>query len=140
MVPINAKGMTVRSAATLIAIAALTGCAAFDEGANVLAGDVHTNPLACSRQLVGSNRPQHSELDSGDIRFVNWNIQKGGDPQWTTDLATFQGDPDLMVLQEVPLNPTDLPPRPGRTGERGGLARARGPTPAAGLLILDIFD
>ena len=104
MVPINAKGMTVRSAATLIAIAALTGCAAFDEGANVLASDVHTNPLACSRQLVGSNRPQHSELDSGDIRFVNWNIQKGGDPQWTTDLATFQGDPDLMVLQEVPLN------------------------------------
>ena len=36
--------------------------------------------------------------------MVNWNIQKGGDPQWTTDLAAFQSDPDLMVFQEAPLN------------------------------------
>ena len=90
----------------MIAIAALTGCASFDESASVLAGSSHTDLLACSRQLVGSNQSAHGELDSGDIRLVNWNIQKGGDPQWTTDLATFQGDPDLMVLQEVPLNST----------------------------------
>ena len=62
------------------------------------------DPLTCSSQLVGSSRSAQGELDSGDIRMVTWNIQKGGDPQWTTDLATFQGDPDLMVLQEAPLN------------------------------------
>ena len=104
MITVNTKGITVRSAATLIAIAALVGCAVLDENANVLSGDVYTSPLACSSQLVGSSRSAQGELDSSDIRMVNWNIQKGGDPQWTTDLATFQGDPDLMVLQEAPLN------------------------------------
>jgi hypothetical protein len=84
--------------ATLVVIAAVTGCAVFDESANVLTGDVHTNPLACSSQLVGSDPSAHGELDSGDIRLVNWNIQRGGDPQWTTDLENFLGDPDLMVL------------------------------------------
>ena len=104
MITVNTKGITVRSAATLIAIAALVGCAVLDENANVLSGDVYTSPLACSSQLVGSSRSAQGELDSSDIRMVNWNIQKGGDPQWTTDLATIQGDPDLMVLQEAPLN------------------------------------
>lgn len=104
MIPAIEKEMTIRSATTLIAFAALTGCAVVDESANRLAGDVHTDPLACGSQLVGSSRSAQGELDSGDIRMVNWNIQKGGDPQWTTDLTTFQGDPDLMVLQEAPLN------------------------------------
>ncbi len=104
MVPTNEKEMTIRSATTLIAFAALTGCAVIDESANRLAGDVHTDPLACTSQLVGSSRSTQGELDSGDIRMVNWNIQKGGDPQWTTDLATFQSDPDLMIFQEAPLN------------------------------------
>lgn len=104
MILVNAKGMTIRSAAIMIATAALTGCASFDESAGVLAGDIHTDTLACSRQLVGSDRSAHGSLDSGNIRLVNWNIQKGGNPQWTTDLATLQGEPDLMVLQEVSLN------------------------------------
>ena len=104
MVLANKKEMTIRSATTLLAFAALTGCAVVDESSNRLASDVHLDPLTCSSQLVGSSRSAQGELDSGDIRMVNWNIQKGGDPQWTTDLATFQGDPDLMVLQEAPLN------------------------------------
>jgi len=104
MVPANKKETTIRSATTLIAFAALTGCAVVDESADRLASDVHIDPLTCRSQLVGSSRSAQGELNSGDIRMVNWNIQKGGDPQWTTDLATFQGDPDLMVLQEAPLN------------------------------------
>jgi len=104
VVPANEKEIAIRSATTLFAIAALTGCAAIDESADKLAGNVHTDPLACGNQLVGSSRSAQGELDSSDIRMVNWNIQKGGDPQWTTDLATFQGDPDLMILQEAPLD------------------------------------
>jgi hypothetical protein len=96
--------MVMRLAITLIVFAALTGCVAIDESANRLASGVHMDPLTCSSQLVGSSRSAQGELDSGDIRMVNWNIQKGGDPHWTTDLTTFQGDPDLMVLQEAPLD------------------------------------
>ncbi len=65
---------------------------------------VQTNPDACSSQLVGNDRSAHDELDSGNIRLLNWNIQKGGDPRWTIDLATFQGDPDLMIFQEAALS------------------------------------
>jgi len=94
----------VRVPATLIAIASLTGCAVTDDNVNAVASDIHTNAQACSSQLVGSHRSANGALDSGDIRLVNWNIQKGSDSEWTTDLATNQGSPDLMVLQEVPLN------------------------------------
>jgi len=104
MVTFNTMGIIARSAATVIAIAALCGCSVLDESSIVRAGDVHTNPQACSSQLVGSNRSTQGELDSGDIRLLNWNIEKGDDPQWTTDLAASESDPDLMVLQEVPLN------------------------------------
>lgn len=113
--------ISMRSLATLIAITAVTGCATFtgpatqSESTRVSGtanigyqqGDIdafQTDPEACSRQLVGSARSHHDELDSSDIRMVNWNIQKGGDPGWTTDLATFQGEPDLMILQEASLN------------------------------------
>ena len=104
MLPINAKEMTVKSTATLLAVAALSGCAGFDEESNVLTGDVHTSSLACSSQLVGSHSSTHGQIDSENIRFLNWNIQKGGDSQWATDLATYEGNTDLMVLQEAPLN------------------------------------
>jgi len=75
--------MPVKPTITLIAIVALTGCVVINESVNALSSDVHTDPLTCSTQLVGNSRSAHGELDSGDIRLVNWNIQKGGDPQWT---------------------------------------------------------
>ena len=103
MTPANENRMPVKPTITLIAIVALTGCVVINESVNALSSDVHTDPLTCSTQLVGNSRSAHGELDSGDIRLVNWNIQKGGDPQWTNDLVTFEGAPDLMVLQEVPI-------------------------------------
>lgn len=101
---VSAKRMTVRTAATLIAIAALSACAVSADSTHAQAGDVPTNPLDCSSQLIGSSVSAHGALDSSDIRLVNWNIQKGGDPEWTTDFATLLDNPDLMVLQEAPLN------------------------------------
>jgi len=88
--------------ATLIAMLALTGCAVVDESASTLTAGVHAGPLACSSQLVGSSVSAHGQLDSGDIQLVNWNIQKGGDPEWSNDLLAVPGDPDLMILQEAP--------------------------------------
>jgi len=90
--------------ASFFAIASLSGCAVHEEGADALSSDIHTNPQACSNQLVGSHRSASGALDSEDIHLVNWNIQKGGNSTWTTDLATSENGPDLMILQEVPLN------------------------------------
>ena len=104
MLSINTIKKTVRVPALLIAVVSLTGCAVLDENINVQASDVHTTPLTCSNQLVGSHESVDGALDSADIRLVNWNIQKGGDPEWSTDLATFEGAPNLTVLQEVPLD------------------------------------
>lgn len=87
---------------TLVAVAALSGCAVFDRHANVLSDDVHTDPMSCASALVGSHRPAHVELDSADIHLVNWNIQRGGDAEWLDDLETIQGEPELIVLQEAP--------------------------------------
>jgi len=104
MASVNATKPVMRSAATLTVIAALAGCAAIDESANTLTGNMRSDPEACSSQLIGSSGSSHDELDSSNIRLVNWNIQKGGNPEWAADLATFQANPHLMVLQEVPFN------------------------------------
>ncbi|MGI9202499.1 MAG: endonuclease/exonuclease/phosphatase family protein [Woeseiaceae bacterium] len=121
----------MKSRAMLIALATVTGCATFDESVSVLAGvrisesgirsvspaisssanmnqhpgvdGVQMNPDACSNRLVGNNQSVLDELDSENIRLLNWNIRKGGDPNWTIDLADFQGDPDLMFFQEASL-------------------------------------
>jgi len=102
-----AKKATTRTAVIFIMTAALAGCAAMTETNNRPIGNVGTDPQACSRQLAGDTGPGGEELDSGNIRLVNWNIQKGGDPEWTSDLASIQADPHLMILQEVPFNTTD---------------------------------
>jgi endonuclease/exonuclease/phosphatase (EEP) superfamily protein YafD len=103
MVPVSERRITFRLAATLTATAILTGCAVFDESVYDRTADVHTSPLACSNQLAGDDRAAHRELDSDSIRLVNWNVQRGGDLRWTTDLAKLEDDPDLVVLQEFPL-------------------------------------
>jgi endonuclease/exonuclease/phosphatase (EEP) superfamily protein YafD len=65
---------------------------------------VQTDPEACSAQ-IGMNRSEHyNKLDSTDIRLVNWNIQKGGDPEWASDLNTLTGESQLVTLQEAALN------------------------------------
>ena len=99
----------MRALVSLIALAAVAGCATYTENADWRADARHaaaiqTDPESCSRQLVGSTRSQRGELDSRDIRIVNWNIQKGRDPQWTADLATFMGEADVMIFQEASLN------------------------------------
>jgi len=99
-----AKGLIVRSAATLCIISALAGCAALDESTIRLSAVVRTESDVCRSQLIGNDGSVHDELDSADIRLLNWNIQKGDDPDWATDLVTSEGNPHLMVLQEVPLN------------------------------------
>ena len=88
---------------TLAAVLTLSGCAVISESVYDATTDVHTNSLACSSQLAGIDQSAHEQLDSESIRLVNWNIQKGDDPKWTTDLVKLEADADLIILQEVPL-------------------------------------
>ncbi len=100
----DTNAYTVRAIAALLALAAITGCAAQNELSRFRAAAVASSPESCSSQLGGGKRLQQHELDSSDIRVVNWNIQKGGDPDWTADLATVAGKPDLMIFQEASLD------------------------------------
>ncbi len=105
MILFNKNKVAFRLASTLISITAVSGCAVFEKSVNdtdSVAG-VRTDAHECSQQLVASDRATGGELDSESIRLVNWNIQKGGDPRWTTDLTKLEGNPDLIILQEAPL-------------------------------------
>ncbi len=66
--------------------------------------EIQTAPDSCAAQLGGSRRSQHDELDSNDIQMVNWNIQRGNDPEWIADLANITDEHDLMIFQEASLN------------------------------------
>jgi endonuclease/exonuclease/phosphatase (EEP) superfamily protein YafD len=94
----------------LYALALLTACASEPVTIPVESGVVHagvpvqTEPEACMAQLGADNSELYKQLDSTDIRLVNWNIQKGGDPEWVSDLNRITVEPDLMTLQEAALN------------------------------------
>jgi endonuclease/exonuclease/phosphatase (EEP) superfamily protein YafD len=91
----------MRALIMLTTILIVTGCATQNELSNVQAATLYESPESCAAQLGSDNLRQYRELDSSDIRIVNWNIQKGGDPEWINDLASFANDPNLMIFQEA---------------------------------------
>ncbi len=100
----------ITKSAALCALLTLTACASPPAAVSAAASlglaavGIQTEPESCAAQLGGSRRSQHDELDSSDIRMVNWNINRGSDPAWTADLATMTGEADLMIFQEASLN------------------------------------
>jgi endonuclease/exonuclease/phosphatase (EEP) superfamily protein YafD len=93
----------VRIFAALTVALAVAGCATQTRTSEWAAAGMSMSPESCSAQL-GSNRlaPLY-ELDSRDIRILNWNIQKGGNPDWIADLSAIGDEPDLLILQEATL-------------------------------------
>lgn len=61
----------------------------------------------CSRALPKNNPAPGEELDSADIDVINWNIHKGNDPDWMSDLKPMAAESDLMIFQEVSFNSDD---------------------------------
>lgn len=94
----------MRAFVTLTVLAAISGCAAHNDSPGWRAAGVQTSPQSCSAQLGGNRHAQQRELDSSNIRMVNWNIQKGGAPDWADDLSSFTNEPDLMLFQEAALD------------------------------------
>jgi len=56
---------------------------------------------ACIAGLTSPSGPVSQVLDSGSIRVVNWNIQKGKSTAWVGELAAENLGPDLLILQEA---------------------------------------
>ncbi len=99
--------------AALCVLLTLTSCASQptivsgEASLGLAAVVIQTEPASCAAQLRGSRRALDDELDSGDIKIVNWNLQKGANPEWIADLSAITGEPDLMIFQEASLN-TDV--------------------------------
>lgn len=53
-----------------------------------------------SRQTRG---PYSDILDPAKIQLLSWNVQKGGNAQWSEDLLRLSAEKDLVLLQEAHL-------------------------------------
>ncbi|MGI9234324.1 MAG: endonuclease/exonuclease/phosphatase family protein, partial [Woeseiaceae bacterium] len=51
--------------------------------------------------MAGDVSTAARELNAHDFSVVNWNIQKGRDPDWVRDLADVHAEPDLLIVQEA---------------------------------------
>ena len=94
----------MRVIATLTVLVAVSGCATHSGVADLQAAGVFTSPESCAAQIGSNHHSQQPELDSSGIRMVNWNIQKGGDPDWIDDLSMVSSEPDLLIFQEAVLD------------------------------------
>lgn len=85
-----------------LALLLIAGCSAQpvapDAGAAVALDPAAT---ACVASLADARSAHGRQLDPAVIRVVNWNIQKGGDPAWASDLNAIDGRADLVILQEA---------------------------------------
>ena len=93
----------MRVIVALTVAVALTGCASQNRSSEWAAAGRSMSPESCSAQIGRNRQAPLYELDSQDIRIVNWNIQKGGNPNWVADLSAVTEDPDLVILQEAKL-------------------------------------
>lgn len=101
----------MRALTMLLAAAVLAGCVTLtSEPRAVLLrpdGSVRAQRLACSEGAAAARReaPGAPALDPARIRILTWNIHKQGDPGWQEDLGGFAREHDLLLLQEVVLEP-----------------------------------
>ena len=64
-------------------------------------------PCTTDRVLKPAPQPAPAAaLDGRQIRVLSWNLHKGVDKGWQTDLAQFAGQHDLLLLQEAVLLPS----------------------------------
>ena len=62
-------------------------------------------PRAVARALNPPAAPAAGGLDPSAIRIVSWNIHKQADPGWQRDLRTLGAANDVVLLQEIVLDP-----------------------------------
>lgn len=60
---------------------------------------------SCRAQLQKSSQDRESELDSNNIRLLNWNLKKGKHTGWREDLIHLGRNKDFVLLQEAVYEP-----------------------------------
>jgi endonuclease/exonuclease/phosphatase (EEP) superfamily protein YafD len=139
------KGLSYRLKHYLIAKTTLHGihiCLILFAPANVLAGSSGVDPGADCRigrsdGQFATNRPAgavggpawirqvragSTALDPGNISMLSWNIKKGSESGWDSDLHRLAAEKDLVLLQEARLTPgfyRTLEDSMHRSGARG---------------------
>lgn len=58
---------------------------------------------ACRSSLKDATGDQEHELDAGNIRLINWNVQKKSKSSWIEDYQQLADGKDLILIQEASL-------------------------------------
>lgn len=107
-----------RATATIIALltVSLTGCAPVRTTpmaaqsvpqANHIARFAST-PAQCRELLNHNSAMTQPGLDASNIQLLNWNIKKGLEQGWQSDLKQLASDAQLVLIQEAALRPDML--------------------------------
>src|SRR5207249_4777862 len=98
-----------KAQASLLAIA-LSGCFSVPVAQQAMRVDSPDARSAqspfCDAVTVPSAPETNREtgLDPEMVRVLTWNVHKGGDAGWLTDLAWFGAEHDLVLIQEARLS------------------------------------
>ncbi len=86
---------------TACLILLVSGCSTQPTAPDRAAMGATDEASACVASLAGRSRTASRELNAHGFSVVNWNIQKGQDPDWVEDLAKVHDEADLLILQEA---------------------------------------
>jgi endonuclease/exonuclease/phosphatase (EEP) superfamily protein YafD len=95
------------------AVAVLAACASVPADDRLLSpqfdGSVGALPQKCSATRVATEPLAvragfDTKRDAESLRVVSWNLHKGADAGWETDLAAYAAASDLVLLQEAVLS------------------------------------
>ncbi len=64
-----------------------------------------SDAVSCRQMLKQVPDQSAASLDPAAIRLLNWNIQKGKQLGWQTDLSALTADSQLVLMQEAALDP-----------------------------------
>ena len=91
----------------------VTGCVSITTQPRALLirndGIIHVQTLACPRAVARAVNPPSAQapggLDPRAIRVASWNIHKQADRGWQRDLRALGAGNDIVLLQEIVLDP-----------------------------------
>lgn len=67
------------------------------------AADYEDQVTDCRAALTAAPGSERDGIDPGDIRLLNWNVQKKRHDGWRDDFARLASDSDLVLMQEASL-------------------------------------
>jgi endonuclease/exonuclease/phosphatase (EEP) superfamily protein YafD len=90
-----------RNLAASSALVMLASCTTQPQAPVRVTAEPAPDTAACIADLGRGRDGGSRVLDSGSINVVNWNIQKGRNTEWVSELSAIGARPDLLILQEA---------------------------------------